>query len=181
MYDSSIYFYAVEQMTNSPDGRFLAITYPDGYVEVWDLNRDDGRSSYLLREHIGLVMQTRMTDRYLVTAGYDGRVMVFDLVEGSASHFISVGERIPRFELSKDGDMIIVQTESNAHALVYALHSGRLIYTLEAQAGDHIVDVGFTTDGAFAVIVQESGRAVAGRILQDFDELLELALALSGK
>jgi len=177
-YERSIYSFASEQMANSHSGRFIAVTYPDGYVEVWDLDRGDGRSSYLLREHMGLITHTRMTDRYLITAGYDGRIMVFDLVEGATVHFISVGERIPRFEVSQDGEMIIVLTESGANAQVYALRSGSRIYSLEAEAGSRVSDIGFTADGSYAVIVQNNGRVVSGRLLGGFDELLEQARAL---
>ena len=178
-YDQSIYPFVLEVMTNSPSGRYTTLTYPDGYVEIWDLSREDGQSSYLLREHIGMIKQTSMTDQFLLTAGYDGRIMVFDLEKGETRHFFSVGERIPRFEISKNGDMIIALTESLARAHVYELYSGNRIYTLEAETGDLIADIGFAPDGSAAVIVQESGREVSGAIFQDFDTLLDRALALT--
>ena len=178
-YDQSMFFGMPAQLSNSPDGRFIAMTYPDGFVEVWDAKKKDGKSSYLLREHIGLIMQTRMTDRYLLTAGYDGRVMVFDLHLGETVRFISPGERIPRFELSEDGGMIIILTESCTSAHVYDLHSGTCLYILEADEEDRITDIGFTTDGREAVIVKESGAAVSGVLFHDFETLLDRASMLT--
>jgi len=181
-YDASIYVLP-EQMTNSPSGRFIAVTYPDGYVEVWDLNKKDAKSVsvYVLCEHYSAIMQTRMTDRFLLTAGFDGRIMVFDLITGATRYFFSVGERIPRFEVSKDGGMIIALAESCSYAQVYDLVSGRLIYTLEAHAEDSIENIGFTEDGASAVIVLESGKAISGRLFKDFDDLLEYSFTVDGR
>ncbi|MDR0433429.1 MAG: TIR domain-containing protein [Gracilibacteraceae bacterium] len=164
-----------ETLNNSPSGRYIAATYPDGYVEIWDTEKGDGLSSYLLREHYGLIRQTRLTDEYLLTAGYDGRVMMFDLGRGSVTRFISVGERIQRFELSKKGDLLIVLTESASHAPVYDLRSGKRIYDLTAAPGGKIQDIGFTPDGEYAVIVQEDGRAVSGRLYQELALLLARA------
>ena len=176
-YDESIYSYMRATMANDPSGRFMAATYPDGYVEVWDLDNTDGHSAYLINEHYGVISQTRITARYLITSGYDGRIMVFDVINGETTRFFSVGERIPRFEVSKDGDMIIVQTESGSRAPVYDIESGNCIYLLEAEAGDVIADIGFTNNGAAAVIVQESGRAISGSLFRDFETLLDHAIA----
>jgi len=180
VFDSSVYIAMQEYLINGPSGEYIAAVYPDGFVEVWSTAGEDGRPSYLLREHYGIIMQARMTEDYLLTAGYDGRIMVFDLKQGVVRHFISVGERIPRFEVNMAGDMLIALTESGITAKVYDLHSGKQIYELRAETGDSIADIGFTADGKNAVIVMKSGRALAGGLLQDFDALLARARELAG-
>lgn len=180
-YHDLSFFFMPEQMTTNPSSRFIATTYPDGCVEVWDMDKDDGRSSYLLNDHNGVIMQTRMTDRFLLTAGYDGRIMVFDLITGEIVRSFFGGERIPRFEVSKDGGMIIALVESCTYAQVYDLRSGKLIYTLEAYTGDNIMDIGFTEDGTAAVIIMESGKAILGVIFQNFDELLEYSRSVAAQ
>ena len=172
-YDKQLYSFAHEYMVNSQHGDYIASIYPDGYVEIWSAASKDGRSSFLLREHYGMIMQARMTEEYLLTAGYDGRVMVFDLKAGIVKHFINVGERIPRFEVSKAGDMLIALTESGTSAKVYDLRSGKRIYTLESASGGKIKDIGFTPDGEYAVIIKESGGTFAGKLYVAFNALLE--------
>jgi len=130
VYNESMYPGASGYISNSPSGQYIALTYPDGYVEVWDMGKKDGQSSFLLHEHYGAIVQTRVTDQYLLTAGYDGRIMVFDLTDGATTHFINTGGRIERFEVSRGGDMIIALAESGAYAQVYDLSSGKRIYTI---------------------------------------------------
>lgn len=177
VYDKSVYP-GQFVMTESPSGQYTALSYPDGFVEVWDSSRGNSQSSYLIHEHLGLIQQTKITEQYLITAGSDGRIMVFDLSKGAIEYFIYTNSRVTSFEVCRDGEMIIALTETRTQAQVYDLSSGNRIYTLEAEAGDTIKDIGFTLDGTAAVIIQESGRTISGILFRNFDLLLDRAKSL---
>jgi len=172
------YYHAVSQkIVNSPDDSYRAVIYPDGCAEIWDFAKDPVESAYLLSEHIGVISCARMTSKYLITAGYDKRIVVFDLEQGTVKHCFSVGERIPFFELDPTGSMVIAATEFSRYAVVYDVESGQLLYRLEAEPGDSITKVGFTLSGDEVVAVQKSGRAIIGKLFPTTEELLEYANA----
>ncbi|MDR1766050.1 MAG: TIR domain-containing protein [Lachnospiraceae bacterium] len=138
-------------MRNEPTGRFYAMAYPDGIIEVWDVGGGGGEDglypAYSLREHYGMVSSMLMTRDVLVSSGYDGRLMVFDLLKGEVRFMIPVGERVPGIDIDPEGRLVMAMTESGSYADVYDLATGHRLYRLRAEPGDRIVDMGFLTDG----------------------------------
>jgi len=178
-YDTSIYLSRLEKSCSSPSGDFFAIAYPDGYAEIWDLTLDNIHSSYLLREHYGVITEILMTDDYLLTSGYDGRLMVFDLKSGRIIHFISVGtpddQMIVSFDVNDRGDTAIILVGAGSSAVVCDLRSGKHLYDLEPPPGASITRIGFTIDDTCAAAVLDDDRVILCRLFSGFDELISYA------
>ena len=175
-HDVSI-FTADQLQANDPSGSFLCYVYPDACVEVWDLknNPENADSVYLYHEHFALVRCVKMTTEYLITAGYDNRLIIFDLRRGVVGSSIALGEKVRDFELNHAGTSIIVQTQSGDFAYVFDLESGQLLYKFEPEPGASIDRVGFTADDDRVVAVQSNGHAIVGQLFPVFEELLEYA------
>jgi tricorn protease-like protein len=122
-----------------------------------------------------MVSDMILTEDLLVSAGYDGRLLIYDLKAGEVRYVVPAGERIPRIELDKTGQNVIVATEFSKYALVIDLDSGKQLYRLEAEPSDEITDIGFSDDGAKAVAKEKSGRAIVGQLFRTPEELLNYA------
>jgi WD40 repeat protein len=173
-YDSQVY-YGHPMMAASPNGRFLAVAFPDFFIEVWDSERDRVYSVTGIPEAYGAITTMLLTNHFLVAGGYDGRLIVFDLLEGSTAFVASVGERIPSFDLDPTGRYAVVRTESGTYAPVYDLYSGRMIYHLRAEPGDRIIDAAFMEDGSEVVAIEQSGRRIIGTLYASLESLVEYA------
>ena len=181
-YDAALYPGAQLYMLNEPSGRFCAMVYPDGFVEIWDLEQSRELASYSMMEHIGRVSKAYMTSEYLVTCGQDGRLMVFDLHAGVLKHGLSVEDGIVTANKSPNDVYVAVLGRSMRTVYVIDIRTGYRIYILEAEP-EAIFDaasVGFSTDGTRAVAVQTDGRAKIGPILENTEDLVALAEEMSG-
>ena len=180
LYDSQLYPAAIPYLLNEPSGRFYAMVYPDSYVEVFDMDAAP-QSAQGFQEHVSMISCVRMSENYLVTAGYDGKLVVWDLHNGRVLHSLDAGERIPNVSLDHTGSYAIVATEFGSYANVYHLESGRLIFRLNAEPDDEIRfdAIGFTADGTRAVAEEKSGRMLLGELFRSMDALLERAREIS--
>ena len=177
MYEPQLYPGSQPFMLNEPSGRFLAMVYPDSFVEVWDLEKDSVHAAYGLREHIGRIQQAGMTSEVLVTAGYDGRIMVFDLKTGLLRNSFSVENGIASMNFDPAGTKTIAVGRSARHAYVYDLATGLPVYRLDAEPGTEIdyTSIGFSEDGSLAIAKQKNGRVIVATLFLSLDELIRFA------
>ena len=175
-YDSGLYPATVPYLLNEPTGRFYAMVYPDSYVEIFDME-EGSQSAQGFTKHIGMISCARMSEKYLVTAGYDGKLVVWDLQAGAVLHSLNVDERIPNFTLDSTGAYALAATESGHFANVYHLASGRLLLRLTAEPEREILfdQIGFAEDGTKAVAGQTDGRMIVGELFDGMETLLKRA------
>jgi len=169
-----------------PSGRFIAFVHPDYYVEVWDMEKDDVYPAYGLHEHIGGVTGILLTEKHLVTTGWDGRLIIVDLFSGALEMCISVPEGIATLNIDPSGDRAIVLTTQLKTAYVYDISSGLQLMRLDAEAEDTFAYSGpgintaaFSADGSIAVAEESSGRVVVGKIMNSIEELSARARLLT--
>jgi len=176
-YDASIYYATQKRLLNEPGGRFMALIYPDSYVAVWDLEKDRADAAYIFYEHIGIITASFMTEEYLVTAGLDGRLMIFGLRDGVFLNSIIVEDGVVALNIDPSGSKAVAVGRSLRSAYVYDLNTGLPIYRLDAEPGD-LVDytaVGFSKDGRKVIVKQQSGRTIIGELFFTLGELKDAA------
>jgi len=176
-YDTSIYGWTQPYMLNEPSGKFVAMVYPDSYVAVWDLEKDRVDATYIFFEHIGAISAAFMTREYLVTAGLDGRLMVFRLSDGTFMNNTAVENGIVALNLDTTGTKAVVVGRSLMSVYVYDLNTGLLIYRIDAEPGDSIdhSNVGFSEDGSQIIVRTKSGRTIIGELFFTLEELRAIA------
>jgi len=171
-YDTSIYWQE-PYLINEPSGRYIAMVAPDGYVAVWDLEKDRTDATYILWEHIGAISAAYMTTEYLVSAGLDGRLVVFRMSDGSFENSAAVENGIVAMNLDTSGTKAIVVGRSLRSAYVYDLNTGLQIYRIDAEPGESIDynGVGFSEDGSCIIVRMQSGRTIVGVLYFTLEEL----------
>jgi len=176
-YDTSLYYWTQPYMLNEPSGRFIAIVYPDSYVAIWDLANDRVDASYIMWEHIGAISAAFMTGEHLVTAGLDGRLVIFRLIDGTYQGNIAVEDGAVALNLDPTGTKAVAVGRSLRSAYVYDLNTGQLIYHLDAEPGDTIdySNIGFSEDGSRVIVRMQSGRTITGDLYLTFEKLRALA------
>lgn len=177
VYDRDLYPYDRMYLLNEPSGRFLAIVHPDCFVELWDLSKDRVNPAYGFQEHIGTISKAYMTSEYLVTGGLDGRLMVFNLADGSLRNSVEIKDGIIALNLDPTGTRAIALAKSATVAYVYDITTGLLLYRLDAEPDDLIdcAGIGFSEKGNLAIAKQESGRTIVGTVFLSLDELINYA------
>ena len=176
-YDTSGYSWAQPHMLNEPSGKFIAMVYPDNYVAVWDLEKDRVEATYVFWEHIGAISAAFMTGDYLVTAGLDGRLMVFRLSDGTFMNNTAVENGVVTLNIDPTGTKAVAVGRSLGSAYIYDLNTGLLIYRIDAEPGDSIDynSVGFSEDGSSIIVRMQSGRTVIGKLFFTLEELRSAA------
>ena len=172
LYDTSFFYWMQPYLVNEPSGRFIAIIYPDSYVAVWDLEKNRTEASHIIWEHIGVISAAYMTPRHLVTAGLDGRLMVFDMTSGSLNNII-IENGIISLNLDPDGGRAVAVGRSLSCAYVYDLETGLMLYRLDAEPNDLIdyEQIGFSTDGSRVIVRTQNGLTITGKIFGTFEEV----------
>ena len=180
VYDRDLYPYDSMYLLNEPGGRFLAIVHPDCFVELWDLSKDQVNPAYGFQEHIGAISQAYMTREYLVTGRLDGRLMVFNLADGSLRNSVTVEDGIIALNLDPTGTRAIALAKSATVAYVYDITTGLLLYRLDAKPDDLIdcAGIGFSEKGNLAIAKQESGRTIVGTVFLSLEELIGYAKSI---
>lgn len=172
------YFGAQPRMYMDETGRFIAMAYPDGFIEVWDKeNSVDGEPVYGVAEHWLGINDIVIKDAVLVSASMEGRALVVDLETGAVRYALAVAdqEQVLKVELNSDASLLIAMPYSGRRASVFSTRSGKLLFHLEGEKGAKITDVGFTADGKQAVALMDNGRAVVGQLFSSVDELAQHA------
>ena len=171
-----------------PTKRFIAYVHPDAHVDVWDMEQDKDFPVYGLQEHLSGVVGIFMTDTHLVTAGWDGKIILVDLFSGALEKCISVPESVAAINLDPSDTRVIALATTLKCAYVYDLTSGMQLMRLDAEVDDtlnydgrYVSAVGFSSDGSRALANEKSGRVVVGKILLTFDELRDRAEAVVGQ
>jgi len=176
-YDTSFYGGAQPYLLNEPSGRFIATVYPDSYVAVWDLDNDRADAAYIIWEHSAVITAAYMTEEYLVTAGLDGRLIVFRMKDGIFLNNTTIENGIVAMNLDPAGTRAVAVGRSLRSAYVYDLNTGLLIYRIDAEPGDSIDynAVGFAEDGSRIIVKMQSGRTVIGDLYSTLAELRTIA------
>lgn len=165
-------------LLNEPSGRFMAVWYESGYVVIWDFEKDETDASYIMLEHFGAISYAFMTSEYMITAGLDGRLIIFNLREGSLQTNITVENGVFGLNLTPDGCKAVAVGRSLKSAYVYDLSTGLQIYRIDSEPDDLIdhTAVGFSEDGRSVIVMQQSGRAIVGELFLTIDEMRAAAV-----
>ena len=167
------YSQADSRMYTSLDGKYIALSHGDGFIEIWDIKKS-AKPLYGIAEHNLPVKDVLFSGEVMASASLDGRVMLFDLSDGLLSHVVSFGTSVQRVEFSADGRRLIVYSEAENCAYVLSVESGAILFKL--SGGEmKIKDIGFTLDGKKAVALLEDGSAIIGRLYPKLNDLLEHA------
>lgn len=161
----------------SEDGRYVAYTHPDGFIEVFDISDlDNGVKRYCHAEHCYRAVSDLVFNGDLMAScgGYDPRCVLFDLKTSQITFALAGSEYCHRAEFSKDGSKIIILCgkEQDA-AYVYSTNNGNLLYSFYPDQEEKIIDIGFDEENGKVVVKLDNGEAITGNIYKDIDEMLE--------
>ena len=180
--NTEIYPYPSITWCRDPSERFLGHVYPDFHVDVWDMKQDEEYPIYGLQEHLSGVVGIFMTKKYMITAGWDGKIILVDIYSGILNKCIIAPESIAAINLDPSGNRAIVLATDLKCAYVYDLESGIMLLRLDAGPGEelnydgrNISAIGFTANGEKAVAIKKSGERVIGTILVSLDDLIARA------
>ena len=180
--NTEIYPYPSITWCRDPSERFIGHVYPDYHIDVWDMKQDREYPIYGLQEHLSGVVGVFMTEKYMITAGWDGKIILVDIDSGSLNKCIRAPESIAAINLDPLGNRVIVLATDLKCAYVYDLESGIMLLRLDAGPGEelnydgrNISAIGFTTNSEKAVAIKKSGERVIGTILVSLDDLIERA------
>lgn len=111
-----IYRYAAKTVTFSPDGRWLAIGYGDGQVQLFDVQAASTVRNWFAHNNWAFDLQFSSDSQSLWTGGGDNRVRQWD---------VATGKLLQRFEDHTD----------DVHGVAVTQDGGRLV----SGADDHLV------------------------------------------
>ena len=180
--NTEIYPYPSITWCRDSSERFIGYVYPDYHVDVWDVKQDREYPIYGLQEHLSGIVGIFMTEKYMITAGWDGKIILVDIDSGILNKCIRAPESIAAINLDPSGKRAIVLATNLKSAYVYDLESGIMLLRLDAGPGEelnydgrNVSAIGFTTNGEEAVAIKKSGERVIGTILVSLDDLIERA------
>jgi WD40 repeat protein len=161
------------RMISSPDGTIMAISLPDGFVEIYEIEKSE-YATHAIAEHIGQVTDMAFNKMIFASSGFDGRVVIYDMEKRGIRYVIPFDKPIDLIDFSKDGLRLIILCSSNQSAYVYSTLSGARLFTITSPDVP-FVNIGFTQDNRYAVALLNDGSAKTGKIFLSLEELLENA------
>jgi|GEM_PF-4542335 len=161
----------IQRLYSDPTGRFVAMPLADGFIEMWDLAGDTAPIAGI-SEHWSIVNDMIMTDKIMLSAGYDGRLMAYDMALGQVRYVLSLSDApLRQLEIDPRGELAMVLTQTGTEAIVLNIETGKPLYRFKAEPLAPFVQIGFTLDSENAVAIQSDGKAVVGALYQTLDKL----------
>ena len=159
-----------------PSTRYAAYTHYDGFIEVFDISDPEHpKDAYCVAEHCYNSVEDLVFSGDLMASagGYDPRVAVFDLKNGTMLHVLRGESYAHTLEFSKDGSKIILLSGYAKNVVfVYSVQTGNLLYRIDAPENTSFTEIGFSEDGRFAVAVLSDGRAAIGALYGTLEEMI---------
>ena len=162
-----------------PTLRYLAYAHPDGFVELFDLEKGDGSAFAAYGEHCYHAVTDLVFHGSLLASagGFDRRAVLFDCESGQILRVLQGSGFAEGVEFSPDGTKLMLlctdrQTGAET-ACVYSVRTGDLLFTMEAEEKS-VQEFGFSEDGARAILKLSDGSAVVGTLYADLDEMLRV-------
>ena len=176
-YDPQQYPFGQQYLLNEPTDRFFAMIYPDSFIEIWDLEKNEDYATYTMKEHSGIITKAFMTRNFLITTGQDGRLMIFNLREGILQNSIAIEDGVVSANLDPSGTKAIVVPRSIKSAYVIDLNTGFQLYKLEAEPNCTIdyEAIGFSENGLKSIARQSDGRTIVGNLYKSTSDLIRIA------
>ncbi len=166
-------------MKFSPDERYMTLHHNDGFVEIFDLEKQ-GEPISTLHESSNVLIDAAFLGDKVALCGYGGNIMVYDITQNEMITVFSI-PGIMKFPIafSPDGNLLIVLDMGDNAAYVLDISGERTIMRIPGGART-LEKVGFTLDGRQAVAVATDGTALVAELLSGVDTLANAAMQLYG-
>ena len=165
------------KLVYSRDGKRVALLYPDGIIELFD-TMGDGSVAATIGEFSAEVASLAMTETTLAASDQTGRFLLYDLETGRAVTILNAESSYTSLAIDPEGVYVMGLRYSGTQIDVYDAATAALLFSLHAPDGV-FTEIGFSTDGAYAVAKTNAGRAVIGTMWTDEAELLAQARKLT--
>ena len=180
---------AVNAVSLSADGRFLASGSRDGMVRLWEVS--SGRCLHILQDHANSIESVSLSadGRFLVSGSNDQTVRLWELSSGRCLRtFQGHSEGVSSVNLSTDG-RFLVSGSSGQTVRLWELSSGRCLRTFQGHS-EVVSSVSLSADGSWLASAGwdqtvrlwevSSGRCL--QILQDYsDPVSSVSLSADGR
>jgi FOG: WD40 repeat len=165
----------IEQLYSDSSGRFVAMPLADGFIEMWDLKKGADPIAGI-NEHGAIVSDMAFTADKMLSIGYDGRFMVYDMTSAQVRYVLTLADApLKQLETDARGELAMVLTQTGSEAIVLNIETGRILYRLKAEPATFFADIGFSMDSENAVAIQADGKAIVGALYQTLDKLKDSA------
>lgn len=150
----------VYDLTYSPDGNTLGISYEDGTVELIQ----KGISPIQGKTLEGSVLTFDLNSAYLIAADRTGKITVFDAATmlETLSFSTIVSNPISALAISPDNSLLATGTEEGI-IFIWSLGDGKLLETIE-EHDDYVNGLDFHQDGKHLLSCSDDGRAILWKI-----------------
>lgn len=160
----------------SENGRWAALSYPDGVVELFNAE-DGGRVSAMLGQLTQQITALGMTDTRLVISDGSGRLLFYDLDRREVTQIRNTESSCSDFAFSAAQDKLMALREDGVID-VYDLENDELLFSMRSP--EAFTDFAFAEDGSCAVGLTASG-ALRAELWTDEAALLAYARAIIGR
>ena len=166
----------------STDGNRVALSYPDGVIEVFE-DPESGSVSIMLGQRTQEITSLAMTEKWLIASDAGGRLMFYDLEKREVAKILNTELPSAGFAFdAKHEKLMSARTMSDSTGSitvydVYDIEKTELLFTMRAT--ETVSEFGFAEDGSCALCITSSG-ALRGELWTDEKELLAYARRLLG-
>ena len=157
------------------EGKRAALFYPDGVIELFDLE-GDGSVTAMLGQLTREACALGMTERWLAACDAGGQLLLYDLEEETVLRILKRDSPCVSFAFNAAGDLLMA-LGADGVADVYDIPNARLLFSLRSE--EAITDIAFAADGS-AALAFTPGYVEAADLWTDEKALLDRARELAG-
>jgi WD40 repeat protein/serine/threonine protein kinase len=159
---------SVTAIAFSRDGRYMAVGFPDGHIEAWDINLD--KFLYSMKGHGGMVLSISFSpdDLSFASAGYDGAVRIWNVSSGTEQaalfdfHLFSQSATtnfgLNSVAYSPDGSQLFAGSNMS-HIKIWNVRNCQGIESMRAP-GESLRGIAFSPNGDLVAAGSLDGEAI---------------------
>lgn len=159
----------------SPDGRYAALQYPDGVIEVF--RQEDSDRVYLMNNQYSTApVAFGITGDIMCASDDKGRLLFQDLTDGTMT-VLNTGSPRTVFMFDPAGELLMAVADNATDADVYDVRNAEKLFTVSGTTV--LKAIGFSEDGELAVAYTADGKYITAELWRDETKLLEAARRLA--
>ncbi|MER1994217.1 MAG: WD40 repeat domain-containing protein [Eubacteriales bacterium] len=159
----------------SRDGRYAALLYPDGAIEVF--RQEDSSKVYLLNnQYTAAPAAFGISGDTMCASDSKGRLLFQNLADGTMT-VLNTGSPRTVFMFDSSGDLLMAASDDAADADVYAVKEAEKLFTVSGASA--LKAIGFSEDGEQAVAVTTDGQILTAELWRNETKLLAASRRLA--